>query len=351
MLPRGYCHASEEIRHAVGISQTGARKLTTAATINGGAQWLSDHSLMLTFALAACAFAAEGGARYVARDKVLHADKPADRDSPLPKSQAGLWADTWLTNLLLLAATLAVSWAISPWLSPLLSNLLRGRAGLLSLLDLPHMAQVLIGFVLLDLTAFALHCAAHRFGWLWRLHHVHHSDAAMNASTLFRQHPLLIIIALAAQLPVLWALGIPAASWVLYASISMAVQLWHHSHAAAPGWVERALGWWLVTPGFHRLHHHPDRAVHDQNYGAVFSFWDRLFGTRNAETDSSAFVLSPTGLDYVPAKDSASFFACLIAPFQSPSHTQNNAKSRPRLSRRTSPRSPKLNVPHHRKIS
>lgn len=285
------------------------------------------------------------------RDKLPRADHRAAHDSPLPTRQVNLWANTWFTNILLLAATLAVSLAISPWLSPLLSHLLQGRTGLLSLVDLPYIARVLIGFVLLDLTAFALHWAAHRFGWLWRLHQVHHSDTAMNASTFFRQHPLLIIVALAAQAPVLWALGIPAASWVLYATISMAVQLWHHSHATAADWVERALGWWLVTPRFHRLHHHPDRAVHDHHYGAVFSFWDRLFGTRSAAIDTSAFTLSPTGLDYIPSGESASFFSCLIAPFQSPSQTQNNAKTRPGSTSRTRSRRPKLNAALHRKSS
>lgn len=323
-----------------------------AATINALAQWLSDHLLVLTLALAAFAFAVEGSARYLVRDKVRRADKRADHNSPLPGSQAGLWADTWLTNLLLLAATLAVSWAISPWLSPLLSHLLQGHTGLLSLLDLPYIARVLIGIALLDLTAFALHGAAHRFGWLWRLHQVHHSDAAMNASTFFRQHPLLIVVALAVQMPVLWALGIPAASWVLYATVGMAVQIWHHSsHATTPDWLERALGWWVVTPRFHRTHHHPDRAVHDHNYGAVFSFWDRVFGTRNAATDRRAFAVSPTGLDYVSDKDSASFVACLTAPFQSAARAQSHADIHPKSTSRTRAGSPKINVPQHRKSS
>ena len=32
-------------------------------------------------------------------------------------------------------------------------------------------------------------------------------------------------------------------------------------------------------PSLHRVHHSTERYQHDNNYGAVFSVWDRLFGT------------------------------------------------------------------------
>ncbi|MGZ8135794.1 MAG: DUF2934 domain-containing protein [Methylococcaceae bacterium] len=35
----------------------------------------------------------------------------------------------------------------------------------------------------------------------------------------------------------------------------------------------------IVVPSLHRVHHSAQRSEHDHNYGAVFSFWDRLFGT------------------------------------------------------------------------
>lgn len=323
--------------------------MISSTTINVSAQWLSDHLLALTFVLAAIAFAAEGLARYVRRSGVAEPLERSESSSQTSAKQPRVWVHTWRTNLLLLVATLAVTWAISPWIAPVLSESLRGRTGLLSMLDLPYAVRLLTGFLLLDLSAYALHWAAHRFGWLWRLHQVHHSDSAMNASTHFRQHPLAFLVALAVQLPVLWVLGIPAVSWVLFAAISTVIQLWHHSNANAPTWLEGALGWCLVTPQFHRRHHHPDRAVHDHNYGAVFSWWDRLFRTHSPTTRIGSATPSPTGLANFPAKDALSFFACIMAPFSSAAPAQNATQINPAPVKRAARRNSKVNATQYRK--
>jgi sterol desaturase/sphingolipid hydroxylase (fatty acid hydroxylase superfamily) len=328
--------------------------LISTAIFNYWVQWLSDHVLVITFAFAAFALALEGLARYAGHGIVSRTHKHAVPDLTQATHSNQRWANAWFTNLLLFAATLVVSWSITPWVSPLLSTLLSERTGLLSILDLPYAAHVFAGFVLLDLTAFALHVISHKLGWLWRLHQVHHSDATMTASTYFRQHPLLVIVVLAAQMPLVWALSIPAASWVLYALVGMLVQLWHHSHASTPDWVERALGWLLVTPRFHRLHHHPDRAVHDHNYGAVFSLWDRLLRTHRPSAQPGTTTLSPTGLGYWSVKDSLSIFACLKAPFSTvptrardiTSNTASLASQTPRTQRHS-----KARTIQHRKSS
>ena len=43
--------------------------------------------------------------------------------------------------------------------------------------------------------------------------------------------------------------------------------------------LERMLGPWLITPSIHRVHHSPERRLHDSNYGELITFWDQLFGT------------------------------------------------------------------------
>jgi len=35
----------------------------------------------------------------------------------------------------------------------------------------------------------------------------------------------------------------------------------------------------FVTPRYHHIHHSSDADLHDGNYGAIFTIWDRLFGT------------------------------------------------------------------------
>ena len=57
-----------------------------------------------------------------------------------------------------------------------------------------------------------------------------------------------------------------------------------HANMRIPHTVERCARSLLVTPGLHRLHHSVVQAETDSNYGNVFSFWDRLFGTYRCET-------------------------------------------------------------------
>jgi hypothetical protein len=53
--------------------------------------------------------------------------------------------------------------------------------------------------------------------------------------------------------------------------------MFHHTNIAFPG--ETQLSRLIIVPALHRVHHSIERIEHDQNYGAVMSLWDRLFGT------------------------------------------------------------------------
>jgi hypothetical protein len=58
----------------------------------------------------------------------------------------------------------------------------------------------------------------------------------------------------------------------------------------------------VIVPRLHRVHHSAKRAEHDRNYGAVFSFWDRLFGSF-AELEPASI-----GLSYVPSQSFVALF-------------------------------------------
>jgi sterol desaturase/sphingolipid hydroxylase (fatty acid hydroxylase superfamily) len=49
-----------------------------------------------------------------------------------------------------------------------------------------------------------------------------------------------------------------------------------------PAW-QRRLGWVVVTPQMHRIHHSERRAETDSNFGFNLPWWDWLFGTYRAE--------------------------------------------------------------------
>jgi len=54
-----------------------------------------------------------------------------------------------------------------------------------------------------------------------------------------------------------------------------------------PGWLKRANRLLFVTPQFHRVHHSSSRLETDSNYGQVFAFWDKLFGSFGGFADAS----------------------------------------------------------------
>ena len=69
-------------------------------------------------------------------------------------------------------------------------------------------------------------------------------------------------------------LGFSPAQIGVYYSALLAWSVCTHSE-----WIPRLgpLEWVLVTPSRHRLHHSPDRAIHDHNYGGLLIVWDILF--------------------------------------------------------------------------
>jgi len=66
--------------------------------------------------------------------------------------------------------------------------------------------------------------------------------------------------------------------WVFLAIIveEVARNHWMHMNVSwRSNWLELV----LVTPRYHHIHHSSDAALHDGNYGGLFTFWDRMFGT------------------------------------------------------------------------
>ena len=66
--------------------------------------------------------------------------------------------------------------------------------GLLYVIELPFWVKLGLSVALYDITAYWIHRATHKIPLLWRFHRVHHSDTTMDASTVFRFHPLEILL-------------------------------------------------------------------------------------------------------------------------------------------------------------
>jgi sterol desaturase/sphingolipid hydroxylase (fatty acid hydroxylase superfamily) len=140
-------------------------------------------------------------------------------------------------------------------------------------------AHFVIMLLALDFIYYFGHRALHRWGAGWRVHAVHHTDLDLDVSTTLRHHPaeVLFFAVVAGVLGTL--LGATPAEIAAYGALAFAVQVVAHGNIALPAWLEWVIGRLFVTPSFHQLHHARDERECHANFGEVFAFWDRLFGT------------------------------------------------------------------------
>lgn len=155
--------------------------------------------------------------------------------------------------------------------------------GLLPAVGLPAWAAGVLGFLLLDLALYGQHRLLHALPLLWRLHRVHHADLGFDCTTGLRFHPFEILLSMAIKVGLVLLLGIPALAVLAFEIVLNAGSLFSHANLALPGWLERPLRWWIVTPDMHRIHHSVHRDETDTNFGFHLSWWDRLFASYRQE--------------------------------------------------------------------
>lgn len=137
----------------------------------------------------------------------------------------------------------------------------------------------LIAFMLIDLLYYGIHRLFHHYRHLWCWHLVHHTDVQLDISSNFRHHPIEVL--LVTLLGFLFFIVLPIDSKILltYAYIALVIQVWHHSNFFLNKNIDKYLRIIIVTPSVHHIHHSPMKPFTNCNYGAIFTFWDRLFSS------------------------------------------------------------------------
>lgn len=154
------------------------------------------------------------------------------------------------------------------------------QIGLLYLIELAIWVKLFISVALYDVTAYWIHRATHKIPLLWRFHRVHHSDTTMDSSTVFRFHPIELILVFGIGNIVTAALfGTDVFSMALYYFILYLFFFIEHANLKYPRWLNSTLGLIFVMPDHHRVHHQQDQFYTDSNYADIFIIWDRIFGT------------------------------------------------------------------------
>jgi sterol desaturase/sphingolipid hydroxylase (fatty acid hydroxylase superfamily) len=221
----------------------------------------------------------------------------------------------WPANFALTALNIAVIGAV-----PLSATVVADRArdagfGILNLWPVPLWAGIALTFLGFSLQSWAVHLAMHKVPFLWRTHRVHHTDTHLDVSTTVRFHPLEILLQAPVSAAVTAALGAPVAGVILYGLFDAVVNAFSHANLRLPASTDRALGWIIVTPHLHRVHHSPVWPETDSNFGATLPIWDRLFGTFHAKAPED-LSRQAIGLREMQDDRAASLLWALTLPFR-----------------------------------
>lgn len=145
---------------------------------------------------------------------------------------------------------------------------------------MPIWVEAIAGLLLLDLIgAWLAHWTEHKVRFLWRFHLVHHTDAYVDTTTANRHHPGESVIRFTFTTLAVFVTGAPMWLIFLYQALSVLLSQFNHANIELPAWADRLLGLLIVTPNMHHVHHHYVLPVTNTNYGNIFPYWDRLFGT------------------------------------------------------------------------
>lgn len=146
----------------------------------------------------------------------------------------------------------------------------------------------LIGLLIFDFFAYWFHRLSHEINFLWAAHIVHHQSEELNFTTVFRVSFFAVIFrsAFFIWMPLM---GFdPFTIFTLGVFLAVYQFLTHSRLIGKLGFLEV----FMTTPSHHRVHHGRNAEYMDHNYGHIFIFWDRLFGTFVEEKEEPEYGIT-----------------------------------------------------------
>jgi sterol desaturase/sphingolipid hydroxylase (fatty acid hydroxylase superfamily) len=132
--------------------------------------------------------------------------------------------------------------------------------------------------IILDFAEYWRHRLSHQFRWWWALHSLHHAQRQMTFWSDDRNHLGDDLISFFWFGFIALLIGVPPLQFPLLVLVLRFLESLSHANVRLSfGWLGERL---LISPRFHRGHH-GIKAAGDRscNYGAVFPWWDMMFGT------------------------------------------------------------------------
>lgn len=186
--------------------------------------------------------------------------------------------------------------------------------GLLQWIDIASWGQLILGLLILDLIAsWLIHYTEHKVKWMWRFHAIHHTDQHLDTTSANRHHPGESVFRFVFTLGAVVIVGAPMWLVFLYQTLSVILTQFNHSNFTINTTIDKVLSYVIVTPNMHHVHHHYRMPYSDTNYGNIFSFWDRIFGTYIEVENTKIKYGLDTHMDY---QEHSSILEMLKSPFK-----------------------------------
>jgi len=158
-----------------------------------------------------------------------------------------------------------------------------------SLLQIPNTWYMWIFLILAtDFVWYWYHRLGHEVNVLWAAHIVHHQSEEFNLTVAAR-----ITVFQAIIRNVFWCIlplvGFHPSLVIFILLVHGAYSFFTHTQMIGKlGWLEYI----FITPSLHGIHHASDAKYLDKNYGDMFVFWDKMFGTFQREEEKPRYGLT-----------------------------------------------------------
>lgn len=185
----------------------------------------------------------------------------------------------------------------------------------ISNLSIPIYLNAPIAFLLVDFFHYCSHRLHHQVPLLWRFHRLHHADKTVDAMTTFLHHPLELISIFVVNFAGYVLFDIPVIIILVHTLVVALHAPFSHTRILLPERVNRVLSYFIITPNVHRIHHSLDMKESNSNFGNIFPFWDKLFGSY-ASRDRGALLHMKYGISKNKSPNELTLMALLKNPLK-----------------------------------
>lgn len=158
-----------------------------------------------------------------------------------------------------------------------------------ALFDIPNNCMIWIALILAtDFVWYWYHRLGHEVNLFWAAHIVHHQSEEFNLTASARITTIQALIR-----TVFWSIlpliGFHPTMVITMLLVHGAYSFFTHTQVLKRvKWLEYV----FITPSLHGVHHASDEKYLDKNYGDMFVFWDKMFGTFQAEEEQPKYGLT-----------------------------------------------------------